>query len=86
VLASLLVATNTACAGQPPAPGPDAFGDDDGSAHEAALDAAAAAGWITGTAPGVSSFDEPTTRGQLASFVARLLGTLVAHGAAELPG
>lgn len=65
--------------------GTDAFDDDDGTTHEAAIDAAASAGWINGT--GVRRFEPAalTTRAQLGSFVARALATLVDEGEATLP-
>lgn len=57
-----------------PASSVDAFGDDDGTTAEAAIDAVAAAGITTGTGPNSFSPREPVTRGQMASFIARSLG------------
>ena len=57
-----------------PASGVDAFGDDDGRTGEAAINAIAAAGITTGTSPTTYSPDDPVTRGQMASFIARALG------------
>lgn len=52
----------------------DHFSDDDGSAHEASINALAAAG-VTGGCGGESYCPaEPVTRGQMATFLARALG------------
>jgi hypothetical protein len=63
---------------QPLDPGSDAFTDDDGSVHEANIDAAAEAGWVTGRTATTFEPDGSARRDQVASMVARLLGTLVA--------
>ncbi len=67
-------------------PGPDAFADDAGSVHEAAIDAAAEAGIATGLAPGAFGPSGSVSRAQMASFVARLLDLLVEEDHATVPG
>lgn len=54
--------------------GPDAFSDDDGSVHEGAINALAAAGIAQGRADGTYGPDENLKRGQMASIWARALG------------
>jgi hypothetical protein len=56
-----------------PATATDAFGDDDGSVHEAAIDCLVGYGFINGTSATTFSPNGRVTRGQFASFVARLL-------------
>lgn len=56
------------------ASGSDAFGDDDGSVHEGAIDALADAGITLGCAPGLFCPDDILTRAQMASLLARALG------------
>ena len=51
----------------------DAFSDDDGSVHESAINALAAAGITQGNADGTFGANDPITRGQAASFIARAL-------------
>lgn len=53
--------------------GPDAFDDDDGSTHEAAIDALAAIGVVEGRRGGGFDPRASVTRGQMASFVVRAL-------------
>lgn len=65
--------------------GPDAFSDDEGSVHEANIDAAAQAGWVNGTAADTFDPSGSAQRGQIASKVARVLGTLVADEEVALP-
>jgi hypothetical protein len=65
--------------------GPDAFDDDDGSVHEPALDAAAAAGLLEGVAPRRVAPGSSMTRGQMASVVARALDRFVEAGRLERP-
>ncbi|MGH8874935.1 MAG: S-layer homology domain-containing protein [Acidimicrobiia bacterium] len=50
------------------------FADDDGSVHEPAIEALAAAGITKGCAPDRFCPDDVVTRGQLASFLVRALG------------
>jgi hypothetical protein len=84
-LASLLARAYEEITGAPLPAGDDAFGDDDGSTHEDAINAVAAAGWVVGTGEGTFAPDAPTSRAQLASIAARMLGTLVDEGVAEPP-
>ena len=51
--------------------GTDAFDDDDGSTHEAAINALAAAGITEGCASDKFCPSDPVTRDQMASFLAR---------------
>ncbi len=60
----------------------DAFVDDDGHSFERAVDAAAAAQLVAGTGPGRYAPHGPVTRGQMASYLARLIETLAVSGAA----
>lgn len=60
--------------------GADAYGDDDGSVHEAAIDALAATGLAAGVAPGRFQPDGVVRRDQMASFLARTLALLVESG------
>ncbi len=53
--------------------GPDAFSDDDGSVHESAINAIAAAGITSGCGNGAYCPDAPIKRGQLAAFLKRAL-------------
>ena len=57
-----------------PASNVDAFGDDDGTTAEPAINAIAAAGVTMGTTPTTFSPGEHVSRGQMASFLARSLG------------
>jgi hypothetical protein len=57
-----------------PASNVDAFGDDDSSIFEGDINAIAAAGITVGTGPGTYSPDDPVTRAQMATFLARALG------------
>lgn len=56
-----------------PAAGDDRFGDDDGSVHEADIDALAAAGITRGCGAVRFCPDDALTRGQMASMLARAL-------------
>jgi len=57
------------------APGEDAFDDDDGTTHEAAINALAAAGVVTGTGPRTYSPAVAVTRDQMATFLVRAYRT-----------
>ena len=57
-----------------PASNVDAFGDDEGTTAEPAINAIAAAGITGGTTPTTFAPDAVVTRGQMASFLARSLG------------
>lgn len=65
--------------------GADAFRDDDGSAHEQAINKAAAVGFTTGRTVGVYDPGVAVRRDQMASFVTRVLDRLVADGVASVP-
>lgn len=54
-------------------PGPDRFGDDDGTTHEAAIDALAAAGITRGCGPDRYCPHDRLSRAQMASLLARAL-------------
>jgi len=58
-----------------PAPRPlgDAFVDDDGNAHESAINQLAAAGLVNGLGPGVYGPSQGVTRAQMATFLTRAL-------------
>lgn len=51
----------------------DVFSDDDSSVHEAAIEALAAEGITQGCEPGRFCPDRPITRGEMATFLARIL-------------
>ena len=65
----------------------DAFGDDDGSAHEGAINRLAAAGIVAGRADGSFGPAAPVTRGQMATFIDRAVAyrATTALPAAEHP-
>lgn len=67
------------------AAGANAFTDDEGSVHEANINAVAAAGWVNGIGGGLFNPDGETTRAQFASMISRMLSTLVEDGDATLP-
>jgi hypothetical protein len=52
----------------------DAFGDDDGSIHEADIQALAATGITRGCAPDLYCPDQSVTRAQMAAFLHRAFG------------
>lgn len=85
-LASLLARAYQAIAGSALPAGPDAFTDDNGSSHEADINAVAAAGWVNGVGGGKFAPSENATRGQFSSMITRMLSTLVGDGQATLPG
>jgi hypothetical protein len=84
-LASMLARAYEAITGEGLPAGPDAFSDDDGSVHEANINAVAAAGWVNGTGPGTFRPGGNATRAQLTSMVARMLSTLVEEAHAAPP-
>ena len=63
----------------------DYFADDNGSAHEASINRAAAAGLTGGTTTGAYGVGAPVARDQMASFLARLLDLLVDTAGARPP-
>jgi Tol biopolymer transport system component len=80
-MAKLLVNALEYVRGAPlPPPSADHFRDDDGTALEPYIDAAAEAGLTSGTAPGVFSPAAPVGRGQAASFLALMMSRLVEDG------
>jgi S-layer homology domain len=84
-VASLLARAYETATGEALPTGADAFGDDDGSTHEDAINAVAAAGWVNGTAPETFNPNGHATRAQGTSMVARALSTLVDEGVATPP-
>lgn len=72
-LASILAAAYEVMLGEPLADGPDAFADDDGSVHEANIDATAAAGLVQGRDDTRFEPSWSVNRAQGASFLTRLL-------------
>lgn len=84
-LASVLARAVGFLEDRPLPPGPDAFRDDDGSVHEAAIDAVAAAGLVQGTGDGRFAPSGHLTRGAAASVVARVLARAVADGRLAVP-
>lgn len=67
------------------AAGPDTFTDDDGSVHEANINASAAMGWVQGTSAETFMPSGDITRGQVASTLARIASDLVDAGNLQLP-
>jgi hypothetical protein len=84
-LVTLLVGAYEVAVGSAPPVGSNAFTDDEGSVHEANINAAAAAGWVAGAGPGRFDPSGTARRGQVASFYARWLSTMVEEEAATLP-
>jgi hypothetical protein len=83
--ASLMVRAHRVVVGSALPAGPDAFGDDDGSVHEANINAAAAVGWIQGRGPRVFEPRSDISRAQMASVTARVANTWVVDGFLVLP-
>ncbi len=84
-MASFLVAVAEHRTGETLPRGGDHFDDDDGSVHEAAIDAAVEAGIATGYGDGTFRPEAPVTRAEMASFLARVLDRFVAAGASTVP-
>lgn len=84
-MASFLVRTAQVAGAELTAAPPDRFDDDEGSTHESAIDALAAAGLADGYPDGSFRPGDEVTREQMASFLARLLVT-VGAGALPQPG
>jgi hypothetical protein len=63
----------------------DHFSDDDRSVHAEAIDKLAGAGIVAGRGPGVFDPAGPVTRGQMASFLMRLVDLLVEEGEVRKP-
>ena len=70
-------------AGAPLPAGPDAFGDDNGSTHEANINALAVEGVATGIGPGTYAPNQAVRRDQMASLLARTLDLLIDKGVAS---
>lgn len=81
-MATFLVRGHDQVASQPLPAGPDAFTDDNTSVHQANIDKVAAAGLAAGTSTSKFSPKDPVLRGQMATFLARLLDRLVETGTA----
>jgi hypothetical protein len=79
-LAALLDRAYEEIAGEPLPAGDDAFTDDEGTVLEGSINRAAAAGWVNGTGGGEYNPSGKATRAQVASVLARMLGTLVDEG------
>jgi hypothetical protein len=60
--------------------GPDQFADDETSVHETNINKVAAAGLAAGTSSTTFSPTNPVLRGQMATFLARLLDRFVETG------
>lgn len=84
-MASFLVRTYEHRTGTQLPRGGDHFPDDDGTVHEATIDAAAEAGFAAGYGDGRYRPGAHVTRAEMASFLARLLDRLVAEGEATPP-
>ncbi|MEX2292760.1 MAG: S8 family serine peptidase [Acidimicrobiales bacterium] len=80
-MATFLVRAHDQVASQPLPAGPDAFTDDNTSVHQANINKVAAAGLAAGTSEAKFSPSAPVLRGQMATFLARLLDRLVETGA-----
>ncbi len=84
-VASLLARATVAVTGEALAAGTNAFTDDEGSVHEADIDAVANAGWVNGIGGGLYDPLGATTRAQFASMITRMLSTLVSDGLVAPP-
>jgi hypothetical protein len=72
-MASFIVRMVERSGGSLPTSPPDAFPDDDGTAHEASIDRIAAAGIVAGGADGRYQPGAAVTRGQMATFLVAAL-------------
>ncbi|MFP4636674.1 MAG: S-layer homology domain-containing protein, partial [Nitriliruptoraceae bacterium] len=84
-MATFLAAAWEARIGSALPAGGDFFTDDDGSTHQANINAVAAAGLTGGTGPGSYSPDADVSRAQMGTFLARLLAKMVADGHVDYP-
>lgn len=73
-MASFVARTIVVSGGSLPQDPPDAFPDDDGTLHEEAIDALAAAGIVSGAVDGSYRPSDPVSRGQMATFLVRAHG------------
>ena len=78
-MATFLVRAHDSLAPSLPA-GTDRFFDDGGSVHEANINKVASAGLAAGTSPTTFAPSSPVLRGQMATFLARLLDLFVETG------
>src|SRR3546814_7256878 len=76
-VASILARAYAVLAGSPLAAGDDSFTDDDGTTHEAAIDAVAAAGWVNGVDAAPFNPHGTATRAQLTSLWAPMPASLL---------
>lgn len=79
-MASYLVRTFEHRTGRLLPAGSDWFADDDANVHEPAIEKAARAGFTAGSGAGAFSPDASTGRGQVASFLTRVLDLMVESG------
>ena len=84
-LAAFLVGAVEYLEDRPLPRGPDAFTDDDGSAHEAAIDAAANADLVAGVTATTYRHWDPLQRGQVATILSRTLDRFVRDGRLQRP-
>jgi hypothetical protein len=82
---SLLARAYATATGSALPAGKDAFTDDDGSIHEADINAVAAAGWVQGVGGGLFKPTDKATRGEFSSMITRTLATLVDEAVATTP-
>jgi hypothetical protein len=78
-----MLARQFALAGKLPKGAPNAFSDDDGTTHEAAIDAMAALGVVQGTGPGRFAPERGLTRDQMAAVLVRAQEALTGKRLAE---
>lgn len=83
--ASLLAAVHEVVTGRRPTAAHDYFPDDDGSTHEANVDAAAALQVYLGDARGRAAVNDTATRAQMASLVTRYADVLLEDGRLRPP-
>jgi hypothetical protein len=81
-MASYLVRAYEQHVGAPLPEGGNWYTDDDGSVHEASIGKAARAGFTGGTGPGRYTPRATTDRGQVASFLTRVLDLMLVNGRA----
>jgi hypothetical protein len=79
-MATFLVRAHEHVTGEQLPAGPDAFDDDDRSAHQASIDKAADAGLTGGVGPRTYAPERTVRRDQMASFLIRLLASVRATG------
>ena len=82
---SLLARAYATATGSTLPAGKDAFTDDDGSVHEADINAVAAAGWVQGVGGGLFKPTDKATRGEFSSMITRMLSTFVDEAVTPTP-